>query len=450
MERNYKKILPLFVLMASFLLVACEKKSIVKTPSMESVIEEEDASTAVLPNISRSTYASSGSQLDTKLFAFSDLEDLASKSIQDNEFVYNWSMLAHMMGFGWCGGTRSQYVGQDFDFKKTWKNGQVAYELQAHYNSRDPYANGYRANDRLKITIENVRFVIDPKSIDFEEPRVTQLEPLVAASYTAVNPWDREDNIGHSFVYRADKTYNKTDTYSFSEKIGVKTSFKVGVPCIADGKVETSFEFTANQGWSTANGNTLSKTLTNSYNCVVPAHSQRRMDLISLQRKTEVPYSSNIYMLYDVTLSGFMRWGWNGMNGFPRNRPYVNIKFGGNNGQSAQDYLADIYKRRDISGYSDWDWGRIFEKYGQSPVDWLVNKTVNRQFGGVQTGVFTEMDGTETKIIAHIPEPITNDNTGLSLSRSKRSIGENGGILIKDVKVYDVDNIELIEIDKNN
>lgn len=42
--------------------------------------------------------------------------------------------LAHFLGYGWCGGTRSAYVGEDF-YRTTngWK---------VRYNSNDPYAEG--------------------------------------------------------------------------------------------------------------------------------------------------------------------------------------------------------------------------------------------------------------------------------------------------------------------
>jgi Aerolysin toxin len=46
---------------------------------------------------------------------FSSPEELMRKAATDPATVQNLASFAHVLGFGWCGGTRSQQVGEDFD-----------------------------------------------------------------------------------------------------------------------------------------------------------------------------------------------------------------------------------------------------------------------------------------------------------------------------------------------
>ncbi|AEB77455.1 aerolysin family beta-barrel pore-forming toxin [Clostridium botulinum] len=333
-----------------------------------------------------------------KLFGYEDNEDLKAKIIQDSKFIDNWASIAHSLGFGWCGGTASQSIGEDFEFRREEEEGgKVSYTLTARYNSNDPYAEGYRANERLCMKISNVRFVVEPNSIKLGKPKITKLTPLDSQSFEVINPNKTDAKLSGGFNYITTKTTSKTENFRFGEKIGVKTSFKIGIPSIVDSKVETSFEVSADQGWSNTNSNVETKQASTTYMSTVAPQSKKRIFLDVLATQSDVPYEGKIYMEYDIEFFGFLRYTGNARKDHTEDRPYVSFKFGGKNGMSAVEHLKDLYKHRNINGYSQWDWKWVDDNVKGIFQPSYEDLTTNHN-GGVISGVFTSVNGTRASI----------------------------------------------------
>lgn len=154
-----------------------------------------------------------------ELFSFNSEEDLMAKIIKNDDFIYEHAMLGHLLGFGWCGGTGSQYVGEDFEFKRL---GDGKFSLKARYNSNDPYAGGYWSDKRLEMIFDNVKLYIDGETLDFGDHKITSLEPVTA--YTA----DVENNGATAITryprlnYTTNSSWSRTDEYSFGQSLGIK------------------------------------------------------------------------------------------------------------------------------------------------------------------------------------------------------------------------------------
>ena len=378
------------------------------------------------------------------MFAFKDEEQLKANIIQSKDFIKNWANVAHYLGFGWCSGTKTKRVGDDFSFRKVIENGKVAYVLKANYDSNDTHASGYRANERLEMKISNVRFVIDPSTIQFGKAKITEKKPLIASSAYATNHGTVEDDVEMKFKYSSSETSSKTDNVNFTEGIGIKTTFQLGVPYIFEGKAETNFDFSSSQGWSNTQESNKTTEVSTKYAAKVPAKSKRLVELVSIERKSDVPYTSKIYMEYDITFNGFLRWSGNAQENHPDDRPVVSITFGGNNNMSAAEHILDMYNHKDINGYSEWDWNWMINKHGQSLVDNVVDKACKTRYGGILTGVFTGIDGTHVDIKARKPKKIN------SIHRRKRSL-DNSSIKVEDFKTYDLPNIKVdgLTVNKN-
>lgn len=385
-----------------------------------------------------------------KVFGFEDEEELQAKIIQSEDFVKNWANIAYELGFGWCKGTKygtptgGENIGEDFEFARTTESGKTIYTLNARYNKDDKYANEFRASERLKMKISNVRFVIDPSTIKFGEAKIVEEKPLIASSAYATNSGSTEDSVGMTFNYSSTVNTSKTDNVSFTEGIGVKTTFTAGIPCIFEGKVDTNFNVSSTQGWSSTNGNSQTTAVNTQYTAKVPANSKRLIELVSLQRKSEIPYSAKIYMEYDITFTGFLRWSGNAHKDHPDNRPTVSVTFGkGKNNMSASEQIIDMYKHKDINGYSDWDWNWMGKQRGEGYIKYLIDKACKTNYGGILTGVFTSVDGTHVDIKAHEQEELNSSN------RRKRSVDSN--IKIENFKTYDIPNVKVnsLTIDKD-
>lgn len=345
-----------------------------------------------------------------RVFSFQDEEELKANIISNDMFIFDWAHVADMLGFAWCGGTNYERIGEGFDFERGTENGKPVYYLKSHYNSTDSYAEGYRANERLEMKVSNVRFVMDPSDLEFKKAKITELKPEIDASTYATNEGNSEDTVGITVNDTKIKTVTKTDNFKFGEKIGIKGSVKVGIPFLLENKLETSFETSAEQGWSKAEGNTKTDIVITQYNAKVPAHSRRYVELVKFKKKSEVPYSAKIYMEYDITFNGFLRWSGNARKDHPEDRPTVSVTLGGKNNMSATEHLSDLYKHRNIPGYSEWDWKWMKETYdercGEGYVENLVNDVTGIRNGGVITGVFTGIDGTHSDIKACEAEPL--------------------------------------------
>lgn len=370
------------------------------------------------------------------LFPYINEDDLAAKIINSPEFISKYATFAHYLGFGWCGGTASKYVGQDFEFRKSGND----YILQARYNASDPYASGFWADKRLKMTISNIRFYIAPETLKTGTEKITDLEPIVAQRYEAVNRGDTEDSASANFTYNKSKTVSHTTNYSFQEGIHTKSTAKIDV-LFFSGAMEYGWNFTANQGWSDSTSTVDSSTVSTNYTTSVPAKSKRTIKLMSYKTKSEVPYTANIYMDYDITYSGFLRWGGNARTDHPKDRPFVNVTFGSKD-LSATEQIEKMFTNRSIPGYSQWDWNWMNNEYGANNVKSIVSSICRRPMGAATSGVFSAVDGTNVQVIAEdaislTPEELNNMNIVTDKSLKPFYVNDSNtklpGITIKNV-----------------
>ncbi|KGM93200.1 aerolysin family beta-barrel pore-forming toxin (plasmid) [Clostridium botulinum] len=419
------------------------KKSLIKKTLCTSFIAIQCLT--VVPHVQAfaysSDYSSNYKMLNSKpeimAFGYEDNEDLKAKIIQDSTFIHNWASVADSMGFAWCGGTALPDVGDDFEFKMDYENSKPVYYLTSRYNPNDPYAEGYRANERLTMKVSNVRFIIDDSSIKLGKPKITKLEPLTSKSMEAINPNSTEGKGVLLFNYIASQSKSRTDNFKFSEKIGVKTTFSVDIAVI-NNKIETSFDFTAEQGWATTTNNTETKHDSVSYTATISPNSKKTVYLNVLRKKCDVPYEAKIYMEYDIEFTGFLRYTGNARKDHPKDRPTVSFKFGGKNGMSAVEHLADLYKHKNINGYSNWDWNWVDSNYGEYFTPAYRNLT-NTYYGGTISGVFNNVDGSKA-IVKEGEEIPLNKNKG----KYKRSIDST--IKIENVKTKNVPGFNVKDI----
>ncbi|WDV44998.1 aerolysin family beta-barrel pore-forming toxin [Clostridiaceae bacterium M8S5] len=393
------------------------------------------------------SYASDNSisHYTPKYYTFKDEEDLKRQIINSDDFIKYHAYLAHYMGFGWCGGTGSKYVGEDFSFKKDGDN----YILQANYNKHDPHAGGYWADKRLRMTVSNVRFYIDTDSLKLGDEKVTKLDPVMLQSFDAINKGDTDDTANVSFTYTKDKTVSHSFTYSFEEGIQVNSTATVDVEFVS-ASCNYGWSFTAGQSWTNGTETASSTSVTTSYDTTVPAKSKKTVKLMSFKTKSDVPYTAKIYMEYDITFHGFLRYSGNARNDHPKKRPFVDVTFG-NKDKSAQEQIQDIYEHRDINGYSDWDWSWMEKEFGADNVKIVVSQ-ICRPRGAEVDGKFTCVDGTHVEVVSEDAVPLTDkelasDNTTTnSFAMSKKDLSSSlksvkpslsKGISIENIKFND-------------
>jgi len=375
---------------------------------------------------------------DPQIFSFTDDEDLMAKIINSDQFISDHAGLADLLGFGWCGGTRSQYVGEDFEFKKL---GDGKYSLKARYNSNDTYADGYMADTRLEMIIDNVSFYVDGDTLEFGEHKLSDLKPVKVYDSYVTNESEYPVIKYPRLTYTTDSSWSRTDDVSFGQSLEIKNKYKFDIGIMGN-ETEITAKLDFGQGWSDTKSGSETLTAEERLQVTVAPYSKNKVEMVMLKDKVDLPYTSNIYMDYDITYKGFLRWGGNALNLHPDNRPMKEMTFGEGSLSAAED-IYDQYIHRDINGYSEWDWEWI---YDQGKGDRLVRKLssiVNRPRGGINTGIFECISGAICKSTVGETEPLDGTEGLDSDGRVKRSATQ---VYLDDQNVYEVPGVEVISI----
>lgn len=366
-----------------------------------------------------------------------DEEQIKYAVASNSEVIHKWALLAHYLGFGWCGGTASQYVGDDFSVKR---NSDGDYELIANYRKDDPYADGEKADKRLKITLSDFRVAF--KSEDFQmEPAITSVSgQRVASTYVASNEGQESTNFSKEYSYSTGGEVTHETNTTLGVSIGMSTT--VSANCMFGGVESTiSTEFTAEHGWSDSTTETTGDTITDTFEADIPAHTKRVIDQMANDVISSINYKVNAQILYSVKFEGFLRWGGNAKIDHPDDRPTVSLKLG-NETTSASEYLYDLYTHRNIQGYNQWvDWSWLENEEGAQTVKSLVeNRLYNSPEASLVEGKFT-YKGIATSMRAGDPVPL--------YPLEKVSVGGNiGPMFVGDT--FDLSSLNLTGLDSKS
>ncbi|MBU2706161.1 aerolysin family beta-barrel pore-forming toxin [Zooshikella marina] len=383
-----------------------------------------------------------------KLYAMQDSESLKWSILNDSEFHKPLAYLADYLGYGWCGGTASQYVGEDMEVEYNSSN---SYSINARYNRNDPYASGYWADRRLKMNISDIKFITLPSTLVLGAPQVYDRQPL--RTYVAVirNFGSTTDTAVADLKYDQKTSWSKQDNYSFTEKIGIEKEFKAGLP-ILGANVKINAEFSATQGWNETNGKEQTTTQVAQYRASLPPKSKRTIYLTLFEQKADIPYTSKMYMNYNIQFSNFLRWSGNAKANHPDNRPQFDYTFGNRRNLSGPEDILDQYLHHDIKGYGPWDWPWMMNKYGKNSVSWVLGQVTKKRYGSTLSGKFMTVDGSQYNIDAGPDEPLTAEEiaeferqNGSSTSRrAKRSLSSNSKLTLEIVEVQTHDNSDTV------
>ncbi len=369
-----------------------------------------------------------------KQYGQQDAASLKYSIISDSEFHKPLAYLAHFLGYGWCGGTGSQYVGEDFSIHQDHSS---QYTLQARYNSNDPYAGGYRDHDRLKMTLSNIRFVTNPGDLELGEPQVYNRVPIKTVTFVVTNEGDTTDTKVATVTYNETQSWSKEDNFSFTETIGITNSYEFDLKVMGT-KTEIKAEFSATQGWSETHGESETISQSAQYRAEMPPRSKREITITFFKQTADIPYNSNMYMDYHLTYENFLRWGGNARQDHPTNRPWEVYTFGGRNNLSAAEDVLDQYLHQEINGYTQWDWPWMKSEFGDSSIRWALGNVTKRRFGAPMTGKFKTVDASQYDVNAGPAVPLT-DKDIQQINRAKRSISGAETVPVR-VENYDWEN----------
>jgi len=330
-----------------------------------------------------------------------DIEDLKFKVANDPAVIRNLAYFANMLGFAWCGGTQSPYIGENFDVSHNFDG---SYAIKAHYGANEPYASGYMSDRRLQMRISNFRIAIDPATFVYGPPVISSIDQITLASGLARNPNDTESIVGVSLKGSHTDTFSHETNVAFTEGVKVSIKNKAEVPFLGGAEVTTEFSFSATEGWKDTSTTTAVLETGVSYESPVPPHSQKLITMVGLRTRSNVDYTATAYVTFDVSFYGFLAYTGNARSDHPTDRPFVTATF--NSGLlSGLEAIVDLFDHSYIDdNLAGWDWHWI-----KATANGYIGSTMGFFRRGITVplnGRFTGVLGTNATIEEGPVEPL--------------------------------------------
>jgi hypothetical protein len=135
--------------------------------------------------------------------------------------------------------------------------------------------------------IQPVAYYVTNVKYDIPDAVLSGAAPYVAGSITLTNASSVSQSTNQSTSIAVSETSSWSNTVG--GKIGVKTTFKTGIPFIAEGKVEVSAEISESYTWGETKGTT--KTVGTQVTVNIPPHSQITASFVAQRQEVNIPYS---------------------------------------------------------------------------------------------------------------------------------------------------------------
>ncbi|XP_020615003.1 uncharacterized protein LOC110053151 [Orbicella faveolata] len=283
----------------------------------------------------------------------------------------NLGTLAHAMGYGWTGGCRTKWPGMDFRREgDTWTA-----------NYQQP-CEGFKAEDRLKITYENFSFKV--KNVDYGKPVVDTMKPIVQDIGEIQNedPLPVETTITREIKTVRTVVHSSTSRWKAGIGASISLSYKSPGSEIAgsfSASVTLSGEAESGQVNKDENGEINWDIMRVPETQKVDGLSVTRYQLNVARKNVTVPYKATIQVQFSAKLEGFLRWG-GGKGGSSPNfhethqgsesRPDFPYSIG-----SPDEPLFKFLKRVSQRDDKPWLWNDMKQKYEWLPA--VINALTN-------------------------------------------------------------------------
>ncbi len=298
--------------------------------------------------------------------------------VHDNDyFIKPVSYLAHYLGYAWVGGNHSPYVGEDMDVTRLSDGWLIK-------GNNDGGCSGYRCGEKSSIKVSNFSYTLEPDS--FTHGQVTesgkQLVKMITAN--ATNYTDLPQQVVVTLKYDKATNWSKTDTYSLSEKVGIKKTFQI--PQVSS--TEYSVEISSTQSWAEQKGGSTTETVSVEARPTVPPHSSVPVRVALYKSNISYPYEFKAEVNYDLTMKGFLRWGGNAWYTHPTNRPTWEHTFAVGPFRDKASSIRYQWDKRYIPGEVKWwDWNWTISEYGLSTMQSNLGRVL-RPIRSAVTGDF--------------------------------------------------------------
>lgn len=286
-----------------------------------------------------------------------DEVDVQWRMVHDKDyFIKPVSYLAHYLGYAWVGGNHSPYVGEDMDVTRLSDGWLIK-------GNNDGGCSGYRCGEKSSIKVSNFSYTLEPDSFSHGQVTESGKQLIKTITANATNYTDLPQQVVVTLKYDKATNWSKTDTYSLSEKVGIKKTFQI--PQVSS--TEYSVEISSTQSWAEQKGGATTETVSVEARPTVPPHSSVPVRVALYKSNISYPYEFKAEVNYDLTMKGFLRWGGNAWYTHPTNRPTWEHTFAVGPFRDKASSIRYQWDKRYIPGEVKWwDWNWTIGEYGLS------------------------------------------------------------------------------------
>lgn len=124
-------------------------------------------------------------------------------------------------------------------------------------------------------------------NFDLSKAKIHGTKVLIMTSACSINDSSSPNTAKLTLKYT--QTETRTWDSSATWKLGVETEIDAGVPCIVDGKVKVTAEFSGSYGWGSSIQETKEQKIT--YEVTVPPKTKVTVSVLATQGTCDVPFS---------------------------------------------------------------------------------------------------------------------------------------------------------------
>ncbi|MGC0155140.1 aerolysin family beta-barrel pore-forming toxin [Chromobacterium vaccinii] len=342
-----------------------------------------------------------------------DNESTIRKIITDYRFHSPWAEIAYYLGYAYVGGNTHPNTYEDRQFEYRRIDTQLddlrtpatgyRYMLNSKYDPNGPAADGYWADKRFRIAFLNIQWKSMPDDVKLEEPQLYSKKPIKTINILLENYGKSDDEGVATLRYESMISWSKADKTSVNGKVTLTNKWSAGLPLIGGTEAAVEVAIEAGADWTTTNGTNTAIGQSAEYRAKLPSRTKRLITLTLYEQKADIPYTSKMFMIYDVELYNFLRYSGNALNGHPTDRPFYLGKFGGRDGLNAGQDLLSQYHNPETS---PWDWPWVLDEYSHSGTEYFLNLIAKRKFKQQFSGVFTAVDSSSYTITAGPAVPL--------------------------------------------
>lgn len=293
--------------------------------------------------------------------------DVQWKLVHDIDYLIKpVSYLAHNLGYAWVGGNHGQYVGEDMDVTQI----SDGWLIQGNNHGS---CSGYRCDEKSSIKVDKFSYTVDPGSFHHGQATENDKELIQTISATAVNHSNIEQQVVINLKYDSQSNWSKTDTYTLSEKVTTKNSFKW--PYVGD--TELAIEIASGQSWASQKGGATTNSVTVEARPMVPPNSSLPVSISLYKSSIAYPYEFKAEVNYDLTMKGFLAAGGNAWHSHPGDRPTMAHTFAiGPFRDKASNIRYQWDKRYIPAEVKWWDWNWAIREHGMDKMISRLSKVL--------------------------------------------------------------------------